>query len=89
MHAKFSTRRVFFALLFNSQGRTAERMEHHSGPQPPRAGLQGWGGAGGTPGPCGIRTLTETRRTWAVGAEAPGILPRQRLEHREQDILLE
>ena len=53
MHAKFSTRRVFFALLFNSQGRTAERMEHHSGPQPPRVGLQGWGGAGATPGPYG------------------------------------
>ena len=64
-------------------------MEHHSGPQPPRARLQGWGGTGGTPGPRGIRTLTEIRRIWTVGSEAPGTLSRQRLEHREQDILLE
>ena len=47
----------------------------------------GWGRCNSRP--LWIRTLTETRRTWAVGAEAPGTLSRQRLEHREQDILLE
>lgn len=53
VRAKFHTRRVFFTLLFtqtirntpkcHSQGRTAERIGHHPGPQLPRAGLQGGG----------------------------------------------
>ena len=68
---------------------TAERTGHHRGAQPPRAELQGLGGAGGTAGLCEIKALAEARRAWAVGAVSPATLSRQRIKHREQDIILE
>jgi len=47
------------------------------------------GRVGGTSGPCRIKAVAEARRAWAVGAAASGNLLKQRLEHREQDIILE
>lgn len=68
---------------------TAERTGHHRGAQPPRAELQGLGGAGGTAGPCERKAVAEARGAWAAGAAASGSLSKQRLEHREQDVILE
>lgn len=38
---------------------------------------------------CEIKALAEAKRAWAVGAVSPATLSRQRIKHREQDIILE
>lgn len=76
-------------LKSSSQGNTAEgwgtiRVLGHTG-----QGYRKWSGDDGTPGLCEIKALAEAKRAWAVGTVSPATLSRQRIKHREQDIILE